>query len=200
MKSAPLVSTITAFFLLYTGSKVDCYELKGLSWKDVKPAFTICAKDAPAGAASRIKEAAAKWKYSKFEFNFTADRCLSDPNWKKNDGVNYIAFGKLDPNGSDSDTAESFARNEFATDSNIMVECDIQFSTTRKWYANATGEPGAEETDLLSVAMHEFGHCLGLDHSTTKEAIMGEILAKGKSRRSLNEDDKNGRNAIYGAP
>jgi Matrixin len=200
MKNGLAASTLIIFCLVHAGSKAVGYELKGLSWKDPKPVFTICAKDAPQGAVSRIKEAATKWKYSKFQFNFAAERCLDDPTWRKNDGVNYIAFGKLDPKASESDIAESFARNEFASDSDRMVECDIQFSTTRKWYANAIGEPGTEETDLLSVAMHEFGHCLGLEHSTTKEAVMGDMLKTGKSRRLLNIDDEKGRNAIYGAP
>ena len=80
-----------------------------------------------------------------------------------------------------------------------MIECDITFDSSKKWYTG-NGNPDSDENDLLSVATHEFGHCLGLEHSKTPGAVMEEILLKGRIRRDLHEDDIKGRNSIYGQP
>jgi Matrixin/Putative peptidoglycan binding domain len=50
--------------------------------------------------------------------------------------------------------------------------------------------------DLLTVAIHELGHGLGLDHSNVRSAVM--FASYGGPRRELNSDDVNGIRAIYG--
>jgi hypothetical protein len=47
--------------------------------------------------------------------------------------------------------------------------------------------------------VHEFGHGVGLGHSTSTTATMFKDTASGTvSKRSLEQDDKNGIIAIYG--
>lgn len=54
--------------------------------------------------------------------------------------------------------------------------------------------------DLQSVACHEYGHALGLDHSTFGTATMAPSIGNGSvSERSISNDDRNGIQAIYGA-
>src|SRR5207253_1131721 len=51
--------------------------------------------------------------------------------------------------------------------------------------------------DLQSVAMHELGHTLGLDHSVIPGTVM--LAVYGGTKRALSSDDVNGIQAIYGA-
>ncbi|WP_369539484.1 matrixin family metalloprotease [Bradyrhizobium japonicum] len=54
----------------------------------------------------------------------------------------------------------------------------------------------------MAVALHEFGHCLGLAHTKVEDGsiVMFTPLKAGDPRRSLKTDDLNGIRAIYGAP
>ena len=55
-------------------------------------------------------------------------------------------------------------------------------------------------TDIQGVATHEFGHALGLSHSSTSGATMyPSISGTGTSSRSIHPDDIAGLQAIYGA-
>jgi hypothetical protein len=51
--------------------------------------------------------------------------------------------------------------------------------------------------DLQTIAMHEIGHALGLDHSTTSSAVM--YKSYHGTLKGLTTDDVNGIRAIYGA-
>jgi hypothetical protein len=67
---------------------------------------------------------------------------------------------------------------------------DIQFNTGQAFNIGAT-------YDLFTVAAHEFGHALGLYHSSTVAAVMYANYTGQKS--NLNSDDVAGIQAIYGA-
>jgi Matrixin len=181
----------------FQSSASFAYNLFEFDWSyqknPMQAAFVICEAGAPSGAADRIKQAAAKWNYAKFQFHFDKGRCLVDPPTTKPDGINYISFvdlGKGPPALSD-------ARQEKAGSSK-MIECDMRFHSQRKWYTGE-GAPPSDSNDLLSVAMHEFGHCLGLNNVSEADVVMNEKLDQGKTRRALAADDIAGRNKIYGA-
>ncbi len=52
--------------------------------------------------------------------------------------------------------------------------------------------------DLVMVAAHEFGHSLGLNHSSVAGAIMRPSFGSGTSQRFLHQDDISGIQSIYG--
>jgi predicted Zn-dependent protease len=128
----------------------------------------------------------------------TTELCLADsPDNKKLDGINYISWTNI--NIRIGSAAAYPKKSERFLEWNKMVECDIEFDKSREWHVG-TRKPRTHENDLLTVAMHEFGHCLGLDHSDVRGAVMEEFLEKGVMRRNLHEDDIMGRNRIYGSP
>lgn len=69
---------------------------------------------------------------------------------------------------------------------------DCHFDEGESWSVNrpATG------TDLATVALHELGHGLGLDHSDVTTAVMYAYY-EGE-RRELTDDDISGIQSIYG--
>uniref|UniRef100_A0A4Y0BI06 ZnMc domain-containing protein n=2 Tax=Anopheles funestus TaxID=62324 RepID=A0A4Y0BI06_ANOFN len=74
---------------------------------------------------------------------------------------------------------------------------DAHFDADEHWLLN---EPlDAEGTRLFDVAAHEFGHSLGLGHSSQQDAIMfpwHHISYRGKD--TIPEDDRLGIQSIYG--
>ncbi|XP_035896729.1 matrix metalloproteinase-2 isoform X2 [Anopheles stephensi] len=74
---------------------------------------------------------------------------------------------------------------------------DAHFDADENWLLN---EPlDAEGTRLFDVAVHEFGHSLGLGHSSQQDAIMfpwHHISYRGKD--TIPEDDRLGIQSIYG--
>jgi hypothetical protein len=54
--------------------------------------------------------------------------------------------------------------------------------------------------DLESVALHEIGHLLGLDHSQEAGAVMNAEFNVGTQKRALTQDDILGIRSLYGPP
>jgi hypothetical protein len=66
------------------------------------------------------------------------------------------------------------------------------FDDDERWVDSDT-----QNVDLLTVAVHEIGHTLGLGHSNDPQAIM--FPSYGGPRRALGQDDIEGIQALYGA-
>ena len=73
------------------------------------------------------------------------------------------------------------------------VEFDMEIDPGWNW---TTG--GSIQVDLQSVALHEFGHALGLNHSASSSAVMYASYTSGTSKRTPSADDIAGIQAIYG--
>jgi hypothetical protein len=86
-----------------------------------------------------------------------------------------------------------------------MTDCDIRFYRANgfgviDWSSNPSGA-SFNELDLEYVAVHEFGHCAGLDHSSNFNAVMYGAASSGTgpAARALSADDRNGLQALYDA-
>ena len=58
---------------------------------------------------------------------------------------------------------------------------------------------GGSVQDIQTIALHELGHALGLDHSPNKSAVMFATASLGAVRHNLSQDDINGIRAMYPA-
>lgn len=89
--------------------------------------------------------------------------------------------------------------NSWVTDSGRVVDSDVLFNTGYSWDVYG-GRLRYGAQDLRRVALHEFGHVLGLDHpderGQTRQAIMNTHVS---DLDALQTDDVNGIVGIYGA-
>ncbi|CAH1794374.1 unnamed protein product [Owenia fusiformis] len=69
----------------------------------------------------------------------------------------------------------------------------IHFDESESWTANT-----AQGTNLLWVAVHEFGHAIGLRHSDERDAVMYAYYQGYKPNLRLHTDDIQGIQSIYG--
>jgi hypothetical protein len=75
------------------------------------------------------------------------------------------------------------------------VEFDMEFDPGWGWTTSTTNVG----IDLQSVALHEFGHALGLNHSSTcPGAVMCPTYSSGRIARTPAQDDVNGVINLYG--
>jgi hypothetical protein len=155
--------------------------------------WVICPDRMPGDAVQRTKDGAAAWNYEHFQFTFDPEACLSDGAFPNFNSVNQIDFGRL-PEGVLAQTVF------FSNAPDQTLECDLRFNSTVNWYTG-TDTPAADQFDWWSVATHEMGHCLGLDHEdgVNPPPVMRTALSPGTVVRQLTPDDVAGRNSIYGA-
>lgn len=104
-------------------------------------------------------------------------------------GINEVLFM---PKGA---TERAAAAQVWYTGDGTIVEADIWINDDVRW--NATGQPAADEVDLQSALLHEFGHWLILSHTAQVESIMFPKLAAGATKRTLQSEDMAGISAIY---
>lgn len=184
--------------VLLLASQALAFQRNGPNWAYMSMPmgedWVICPDRMPGEAVQRTKDGAAAWNYEHFQFTFASEACQSDGNFPVLNGVNQVDFGSL-PSGVLANTVSFF----FANAPDRTVECDMRFSNTVNWYTG-TETPAANQSDWWSVATHEMGHCLGLDHedNANPPAVMRSVLTNGTVQRQLAADDMAGRNAIYG--
>lgn len=75
---------------------------------------------------------------------------------------------------------------------------DLHFDGNEEWDTEDGGFWWWKRRDLMTVAVHELGHSLGLCHSTVADACMWPSY-EGE-RRVLHQDDIDGIQALYGPP
>lgn len=74
---------------------------------------------------------------------------------------------------------------------------DAHFDEDENW--SEVREISREVTSLFAVAVHEFGHSLGLSHSTTRDSLMYPWYSTVPQDMSLPHDDKEAIQHLYGA-
>lgn len=117
----------------------------------------------------------------------------------KRDGQNVISWGKLGgttlgvTNYISTNTSQSQVCN--GTLIYRFEEVDVRFNNAFRWMTSSGCSSGF---DLAGVSTHEFGHAVGLGHSSVRSATMyASVAACDFSISSLDNDDKAGYSHIY---
>lgn len=110
-----------------------------------------------------------------------------------NDGQNVIFWAPIDTPGVLGQALCWYNPRTGATQ-----DCDVVFDPLDyPW--SAADQPGLNTIDFQSVALHEFGHFLGLNHSADPAAVMFPSIALGTVKRVPAGDDLSGLTSLYSA-
>ena len=168
------------------------YVLAGYSWASHTASYGYNAAGKPSslgGDLAAVQASANTWSSAGANFSFTGGGATTIGAGACNgthDGVNTVGWKQQ----SGSILAVTCTLYGGANE----AEFDMQISPGWNWTTGST-----PNVDLQSVVTHEFGHALGLNHSTNSGAVMYASYTAGTLKRSLTADDIAGLTAIYGA-
>lgn len=188
-----IIAAISIFSLFHLISNVYGYTLLGSNWSYMSQPMgeSVYIWDNTTdtiGIIQALSNSMASWTNSSADFQFSyggrADRAA--PSY---DSFNQIRWA------FPASTDTWLAITSWWSSSGKILEADILFNDNYVW---ATGDTISTGTfDVESVALHEFGHVLGLGHSVPP-AVMQPTMSSGIKRRVLTSDDINGILALYG--
>ncbi len=132
--------------------------------------------------------------------------------WNNVSGSGF-SWGATDYEGNDNDVYLGSIDGAYGTlgvttttySGSSIIRTNIRFDNSENWYTGSSA-PLSTQLDAISVAAHEFGHGLGLDHtqsyncsgSENTRPTMCAYYSHGKTwGRSLEQDDRSGVVAVY---
>jgi len=198
-----------AFHLIGCTEANDCDLTCGRRWLDGSVSYWINASFPDTAISGSSEEqidflrcAADAWRaQSRADFEFIYAGTTTRSGLNTNDGVNTLSW--VDAHGGDAlavTLLKPGTQNGSASEFDIVFFATIgddEDPSTIHW--SGPGEPEAGQFDIWGVAVHEFGHGLGLHHSQTFEATMfRSAISRGLPLRTLDPDDLQGLQCLYG--
>jgi Matrixin/Putative peptidoglycan binding domain/CARDB len=176
--------------------QVDKYVLVGTSWDDPNLTYAFSSLTTPdlttAAQEAAIVQALAAWSavtplvFTEVEMNQNPEIVISYVTGDHGDGYPF--------DGPSGVLAHAFYPPD--TDPvGTSLHGDAHFDDAETWTVNLPVPGGG--IDLVTVAIHELGHSLGLAHSNNTNAIMYAYY--GGANRTLTSDDIAGIQALYGS-
>ena len=139
-----------------------------------------------------------EWNDAGSQFRFTGRRAgTGRPSCTRHDSVRVVAWGTT-MCGTAFGDAYAVAFNWAWPDTGEIVDSDVIFNTAYTWSAYTGPWRSNVQPDLHRVAVHEFGHVLGLDHPNEHGQHVAAIMNAGAGIEGLQADDIAGAQAIYG--
>ena len=170
----------------------SAYSYSGLSWPHPPaPVVSYRINENTAdctGEGAAVQAAAETWNAAGADFAFSYSGTTTATGYSLN-GINEILWTNL---GSGGPLARAVWWSY--THSGEIIEADIEFNDYYLW-STATSTPSGRY-DVQTVALHELGHWLSLEHSADQEAIMYAYYMG--TQRTLHADDIAGIRHIYG--
>jgi hypothetical protein len=168
------------------------YVANGPTWGQAQMPYRINPANAdlaPAGAVAAVRAGADAWhaQTGAFRFDYAGSSTQSTTT---NDGTNLVLFR----NGQ---SGSAVATTYWWSSGSRIVDADIIFwDAAFSFFAGSSGCTGGFYVE--DVAAHEFGHALGLGHSTSTSATMYAATAACTTQnRTLDVDDISGARALY---
>jgi hypothetical protein len=154
----------------------SAYVYNGYYWHSgyaqISKASTI-----PSSWATSLNNGASVWTNAGADFHFS---------WLTS-STSRLYYSSLGVDGAPASTIETFSGTS-------MTKCKTYFNSDKQW--STSGE--SNKIDVQSVAAHEFGHWLSLNHSTNPDATMYMYVYRGDIKmRDLHSDDIAGIRSIY---
>ncbi|MEM7326416.1 MAG: matrixin family metalloprotease, partial [Actinomycetota bacterium] len=190
-----MVAELTASGEVVRDATPDNFVLLPFSWAwtlpDNPPVYLVN-PNAPgvSNELSLVQQGFAKWEDdpgSSMDWTYGGTTGLTTV---ANDGNNTVFWANT-PDPADDFLAR--ATTFFNPNTGQAFDTDILFNNDFTWVDGAV----AGAFDVMSVAIHESGHSLGLDHAPNNAAIMFFSISSGTVKRNLSLGDRGGVAAIY---
>ncbi len=193
--------SLALFLILALGTPVAAFRTLGTTWRSnpryhINPSFPDTELSGTAEQQVEILRAAASaWTtQSSANFEFVFADTSTRTGFNTTDGINNISWVDADGGAAVAATLVD-GIGDRATGFDIVF-----FGSTggvpNRW--NGPRDPAPGTLDIAGVAVHEFGHALGLDHTSTRDATMfATVGQRALPARTLHEDDRDGVEFLY---
>ena len=198
------VALMTVIAGLATGATALAYTYTGSAWsrRDLPVGYTVhrqLSTDTGDGAAlAAIQNGHTTWdalECSVMQWQFAGR--TNNSGWAVDDNENAVSW--REQAWDDSGFALAITSSIFQVGGSL-TDTDIKFNGANHQWAAFDNNPGGRDprTDIESVATHETGHALGLDHTNVRGSTMLPSSGPGDiSPRSLGQDDIAGACDLY---
>ena len=186
-----LAATLGACAVL--SSETSAYVASGPVWRQPQAAYYINPANldlAQSAVAPAVQAGADTWalqSHASFRFSYAGPSTQATTTF---DSINLVVF-------RDASNGSAIATTYWWSNSSGIVDADIVFwDAGFRFFAGATGCTNGFYIE--DIAAHEFGHALGLGHSSSPSATMYPSTSACDARnRTLDSDDISGVEALY---
>jgi hypothetical protein len=173
----------------------EAFTLNGPRWAQARTLYYVNPDNLDLGASAAeaaVRAGADTWLQQAAGFLF-AYGGSSSQSTLTNDAINLVLF-------RNASSGSAIATTYWWSSSSRIIDADIVFwDGAVRFFAGSSGCGSGFYVE--DIAAHEFGHALGLGHSTLASATMYPSASACDTRlRSLDADDISGVQALYPAP